>query len=104
LSLDEPLPPSTALNSHEVEPEDAVILNERGALIQDMLTELPPDYRAAVVLRYWYDLSYLEIAQALDTTESAVKSRLFRARQALADKMTGARGNAALHFAWEGAR
>ncbi|HLY25287.1 MAG TPA: sigma-70 family RNA polymerase sigma factor [Aggregatilineales bacterium] len=104
LSLDEPLPPNAALNSHEVEPEDAVILNERGALIQDMLTELPPDYRAAVVLRYWYDLSYLEIAQTLDTTESAVKSRLFRARQALADKMTGTRGNAALHFAWEGMR
>jgi DNA-directed RNA polymerase specialized sigma24 family protein len=41
----------------------------------------------AVVLRYWYDLSYAEIAEMLDTTESAVKSRLFRARQALASEL-----------------
>jgi DNA-directed RNA polymerase specialized sigma24 family protein len=39
------------------------------------------------VLRYWYDYSYAEIADIMDTTESAVKSRLFRARQALADKL-----------------
>jgi RNA polymerase sigma-70 factor (ECF subfamily) len=50
-----------------------------------MLHKLPPDYRAAVVLRYWYDYSYVEIADILDTTESAIKSRLFRARQMLAD-------------------
>jgi DNA-directed RNA polymerase specialized sigma24 family protein len=40
-----------------------------------------------VVLRYWYDYSYAEIADILDTTESAVKSRLFRARQALAEHL-----------------
>ena len=104
LSLEEPLPPHPALNSHEAEPEDAVISNERGALIQEMLAELPPDYRAAVVLRYWYDMSYMEIADVLETTESAVKSRLFRARQTLAEKMTSAKGNATLHFALEGVR
>ena len=106
LSLEEPLPAHPALNSSEIEPEDAVITNERGVLIQTMLADLPPDYRAAVVLRYWYDLSYTEIAEALRTTESAVKSRLFRARQALAEKMESAQGNAAMHFdfALEGAR
>lgn len=87
LSLDEPLPPSEALHSTEEEPEDAVILNERNALIQRLLNDLPPDYRAAVVLHYWYDYSYMEIADILKTTESAVKSRLFRARQALANKV-----------------
>lgn len=102
-SLDEPLPAHPALNSHEIEPEDAVITSERGAVIQTMLAELPPDYRAAVVLRYWYDLSYTEIADMLQTTESAVKSRLFRARQALAEKMNSAPGGTALHFALEGA-
>ncbi len=89
LSLEEPLPPHPALNSHEIEPEDAVISNERGSDIQRLLAELPPDYRAAVVLRYWYDMPYTEIAEMLHTTESAVKSRLFRARQTLAEKMTG---------------
>ncbi len=47
LSLDEPLPPNPSLNSDELEPEDAVITNERGALIQRMLKELSPEYRAA---------------------------------------------------------
>ncbi len=40
--------------------------------------------RAAVVMYYWYDFSYGEIAKALSLTESAVKSRLHRARRAMA--------------------
>jgi RNA polymerase sigma-70 factor (ECF subfamily) len=104
LSIEEPLPPHPALSSDEIEPEDAVISNERGAAIQRMLAELSPEYRAAVVLRYWYDLSYTEIAEMLNTTESAVKSRLFRARQALAEKMSATQESAVLRFAMEGSR
>jgi RNA polymerase sigma-70 factor (ECF subfamily) len=88
LSLDEPLPAHPALSSDEAEPEEAAIQREREAMIQGMLAELSPEYRAAVVLRYWYDLSYDEIATMLETTESAIKSRLFRARQVLADKLS----------------
>ena len=104
LSIEEPLPPHPALSSDEAEPEDAVITNERTALIQRMLKDLSPEYRAAVVLRYWYDLSYTEIAEMLNTTESAVKSRLFRARQALAEKMMATQEGAALRLATEGSR
>lgn len=89
LSLEEPLPPHPSLTSAEAEPEDAALSGERHAAIQTMLTELAPEYRAAVVLRYWYDMSYTEIAEMLETTESAIKSRLFRARQSLAEKMEG---------------
>ncbi len=87
LSIDEPLPPRTLLHSDEPEPEEAVIASERAALVQQLLAELSPDHRAAVVLHYWYDYSYQEIAEMLRTTESAIKSRLFRARQALAAKL-----------------
>jgi RNA polymerase sigma-70 factor (ECF subfamily) len=87
LSIEEPLPPHPSLTSSEGEPEDAALSGERHAAIQALLTELAPEYRAAVVLRYWYDMSYTEIAEMLDTTESAIKSRLFRARQSLAEKM-----------------
>jgi RNA polymerase sigma-70 factor, ECF subfamily len=89
LSLDDPLPSEAALaiSSDEPTPEDALLRNERGNLIQALLNDLAPDYRAAVVLRYWYDYSYIEIAEALETTESAIKSRLFRARQMLADRL-----------------
>lgn len=87
LSLDEPLPANLALSSDEPEPEEVTIRDERSQAIQALLNELSTDYRAAVILRYWYDCSYAEIADILDTTESAIKSRLFRARQALADRM-----------------
>ena len=52
--------------------------------VQALLDTLQPDYRAAVVLRYWYDMSYEEIADTAGTTVSAIKSRLFRARKMLA--------------------
>lgn len=103
LSIDDGLPPHPALNSDAEEPEDAVIHNERSQAIQTMLAELSPEYRAAVILRYWYDMSYTEIAEMLNTTESAIKSRLFRARQVLAEKMTTTRSGATLRLALEGA-
>jgi RNA polymerase sigma-70 factor (ECF subfamily) len=87
LSLEEPLPPHPALMSDIPGPEEATLTNERDVFVQELLDQLSPDYRLAVVLRYWYDLSYAEIADMLDTTESAVKSRLFRARQALAKQL-----------------
>ena len=87
LSLEEPLPPHPALMSDIPGPEEATLANERSMLVQELLEHLSPDYRLAVVLRYWYDLSYAEIADMLDTTESAIKSRLFRARQALANQL-----------------
>jgi RNA polymerase sigma-70 factor (ECF subfamily) len=87
LSLEEPLPPHPALTSDIPGPEEAMLTNERNLLVQELLTELSPEYRLAVVLRYWYELSYAEIAEMLDTTESAIKSRLFRARQLLANQL-----------------
>ncbi len=87
LSLDEPLPPNTALRSDEPEPEAATLHAEFSQQIQVLLDELSADYRAAVVLRYWYDYSYAEIAEIMDTTESAIKSRLHRARRTLAEKL-----------------
>jgi DNA-directed RNA polymerase specialized sigma24 family protein len=53
--------------------------------MRSLLSELPPTYRAAIVLRYWYDMPYLEIAETLETTVSAVKGLLFRARRTLAE-------------------
>ncbi|MFW5942529.1 MAG: RNA polymerase sigma factor [bacterium] len=86
LSLDQPLPPHPALMSDRGDnPEAQTVDNEREALVQELLEELPEDYRQTVVLRYWYDLSYQEIADVMDTTVSAIKSRLFRARRQLAE-------------------
>ncbi len=82
LSLDE-LPPWRWLASSS-QPEEVVIRREERGEVRQLLDQLPPHYRATVVLHYWYDLSYQEIAEAMETTESAVKSTLYRARQMLA--------------------
>ena len=52
--------------------------------IQAMLEHLSPVDRAAVILLYWYEYSYDEIAAELNLSVSAVKSRLHRARRDLA--------------------
>lgn len=86
LSIDEPLAPHPALMSDKSKgPEAQLLMNEQQELVQSLLAELAPDYRQAVVLRYWYEMSYEEIAEAMDTTVSAIKSRLFRARRQLAE-------------------
>jgi RNA polymerase sigma-70 factor (ECF subfamily) len=54
-------------------------------MVQELLQTLPEEYRQAVILRYWYEMSYEEIAEAMDTSVSAIKSRLFRARRDLAN-------------------
>lgn len=87
LSIDEPLPANLSLASEEPLPEQMTLSNERSQRLQQLLDELAPDYRTAVVLRYWYDYSYAEIADMMETTESAIKSRLYRARQMMAEKL-----------------
>ncbi|RPJ54715.1 MAG: RNA polymerase sigma factor, partial [Dehalococcoidia bacterium] len=75
------LPPWRWFPATEPEPEEAVLAGETQGTLHRLLNSLPPDYRAAVILCYWQDMSYEEIAEALNTSVSAVKSRLFRARQ-----------------------
>ncbi|MDX1662846.1 MAG: sigma-70 family RNA polymerase sigma factor [Candidatus Promineifilaceae bacterium] len=85
LSIDHPLPPHPALMSDRADgPEAQAVDREREAMVQTLLETLPEDYRQAVVLFYWYDMSYQEIAEMMDTTVSAIKSRLFRARRQMA--------------------
>jgi RNA polymerase sigma-70 factor (ECF subfamily) len=83
LSLEDVLPVRTEIHD-TVRPEETALEKESGAEVRDLLQELPPDYRLVITLRYWQDLSYAEIAQIVDTTESAVKSRLHRARRMMA--------------------
>ncbi len=86
LSIDEPLPAHPALQSEKSRgPEPQLLMSEQQDMVQRLLAQLPEDYRQAVILRYWYDMSYEEIAEVMETTVSAIKSRLFRARRQLAE-------------------
>lgn len=66
-------------------PEGVMVRSERQAQIAVMLDTLKSQDRAAVVLHYWHDYSYEEIAETLELSISAVKSRLYRARRMLAE-------------------
>lgn len=76
------LPDARALN-----PEQETVRHEEQAALQSVLQQLDATDRAAVVLRYWYDFSEIEISQSLSLTVSAVKSRLHRARKELARRL-----------------
>lgn len=66
------------------DPEAESAKKEDRARLHLLLKDLEPTDRAAVIMRYWYDYSEVEIAQSLKLTVSAVKSRLHRSRKALA--------------------
>jgi RNA polymerase sigma-70 factor (ECF subfamily) len=57
---------------------------EEGGAIRSLLTKLRPSDRAAIVLRYWHDMSINEIAETLGISVGAAKTRLHRARKRLA--------------------
>ena len=65
-------------------PEAQLAINEKQAQVQELLGHLSAKDRSAVIMFYWHDYSYEEIAQSLSLTVSAVKSRLHRARKELA--------------------
>ncbi|HIP95700.1 MAG TPA: sigma-70 family RNA polymerase sigma factor [Anaerolineae bacterium] len=92
ISLEE-LPPWQGLASERPQPEERLIENQNRDAVQSLLTTLPPHYRAPIILRYWYDFSYREIAEVMDLTESAIKSRLHRAREMLVRAASQADGD-----------
>ena len=58
------------------------------AQLRKFIVTLPPDYRAVIELRHFQELNYDEIADALDIPVGTVKTRLFRARRLLRDRLT----------------
>jgi RNA polymerase sigma-70 factor (ECF subfamily) len=65
------------------QPEHQALRQEQSVELQGLINLLEPEYRTPLVLRYWEEMSYEEIAAAMGVTVAAVKSRLFRARQQL---------------------
>ena len=66
------------------DPEVESVKREERDRLHLLLKDLDETDRAAVIMRYWYDYSEVEIADSLRLTVSAVKSRLHRSRRALA--------------------
>jgi RNA polymerase sigma-70 factor (ECF subfamily) len=66
-------------------PERSALRGERDDVVQRALQQLPEQYRLVTLLRYWHDMSYDEIAAQTGLSESALKTRLHRARKMLGE-------------------
>jgi RNA polymerase sigma-70 factor (ECF subfamily) len=70
-------------------PEEAAERADLNRALQNCLDELPPDFRAVVVLVDVQGLDYSETAEAIGTPLGTIKSRLARARSRLRDCLQG---------------
>jgi len=68
-------------------PESVLAAKEIGAVVNAAMDALPPDLREAVILREIEGLSYEEIAVAMNCPIGTVRSRIFRAREAVSARI-----------------
>jgi RNA polymerase sigma factor (sigma-70 family) len=94
-------PPSSGSPKHEDDgkeyeisdsswvPEDVMLADERTALIEQAIEQLPENYKRIIRLRHSQDMEYEEIARVLNLPMGTVKVHLHRARAALARMLEG---------------
>jgi len=68
-------------------PEGVTMSQELHATVEKAIEALPEDLRTAIVLRELDGMSYEEIAQTMDCPVGTVRSRIFRARDAIGKKI-----------------
>ena len=69
-------------------PEEALVTKELEDLIYRAIDDLPEELKVAVTLRDFDGLSYEEIAGVMECPVGTVRSRIFRAREAIAKKIS----------------
>jgi len=70
-------------------PEQLASFEEEERRTRDLIDSLPPHYRIVIMLRHLQDLSYEEIAEALQLPLGTVKARIHRARALLKQRLAG---------------
>lgn len=68
-------------------PENELMREEIRRTVYDSIAALPDDLRTAIILREMDGMSYEEIAVTMDCPIGTVRSRIFRAREAIDDKL-----------------
>lgn len=69
--------------------DEVAIHGEMRDIVERLIQGLPQPLRDAIVLSTVEEMATRDIAQVLNVTEAAVRSRLFRARQVLREKLAG---------------
>jgi RNA polymerase sigma-70 factor (ECF subfamily) len=75
-------------------PESLLLSKEIGATVNATIEELPDELREAIQLRELEGMSYEDIARIMDCPIGTVRSRIFRAREAIAEKLRPLLGTA----------
>jgi len=68
-------------------PERVLLSKQIGETVNDAMEALPEELRTAIILREIEGLSYEEIANIMDCPIGTVRSRIFRAREAIAERL-----------------
>jgi RNA polymerase sigma-70 factor (ECF subfamily) len=68
-------------------PESLLLSKEIATTVNSAIESLPEELRSAIQLRELEGMSYEEIAKLMDCPIGTVRSRIFRAREAIADKL-----------------
>ncbi len=92
VASDAALESARAMVANAASHEEDIARAELADSIQAALSSLPPKFRMPVLLRYFEDLSYEEVAAALNCSMGTVASRLSRAHKLLAQKLAPLRG------------
>lgn len=69
-------------------PENHVLTEEISMTVQQAIEDLPEDLRTAIILRELEGMSYEEIANAMSCPVGTVRSRIFRAREAIDKRLS----------------
>ena len=77
-----------ATEAESIEGVDALVINERSGKVRASLSALPEKYRLPLVLAYYNEASYDEIAEALGLSRNHVGVLLLRGKQALRKALT----------------
>ena len=68
-------------------PESLLLTREIGTTVNSAIESLPEELRSAIQLRELEGMSYEEIAKLMDCPIGTVRSRIFRAREAIAERL-----------------
>ena len=79
--------------SDSLNPEQTSIKKQESEKLKSIVEQLPQRYRTLIVLRYYDEQSYEEIAQQLDLPLGTVKAQLFRARDLMSNIMNRKKKN-----------
>lgn len=78
---------NTMKHAEPVTPENVFFKKLEGNKLMKALKSIPIKYQSALMLKYYFELSYQEISEVMDIPKNTVASLLFRGKNELRDKM-----------------